>query len=99
MQVQIHDVHNVVLRASEQVTHGNLRGRSFLRSTYEGVQQSPDLHIFVADGAGSRRRRQAIYSGYKAKRPPLTEDRRTGVDLFKTIMSMSKAWGAFSTFA
>ena len=91
MRVQIHDVHNVVLRASEQVTHGALRGRSFLRSTYEQVQASPDLHIFVADGAYSRKRRQEIYSGYKSKRPPLTEDRRAGIDLFKQIMTMSKA--------
>ena len=91
MRVQIHDVHNVVLRASEQVTHGKLLGRSFLRSTYEMVQASPDLHIFVADGAHSRKRRQAIYPGYKSKRPPLTEDRRAGIDLFKTVMTMSKA--------
>lgn len=91
MRVQIYDVHNVVLRASEQVSHGKLRGRSFLRTTFENVQASLDLHIFIADGAGARKMRQAVYSGYKAKRPPMTEDRRAGIELFKTVLTLSKA--------
>ena len=106
MRIDIHDVHNVVLMATEQKTHGTLKGRSFLRQTFAGVQNGAGLTIFVADGAKARARRQVLFSGYKAKRPPMTEDKRAGIELFKSVMHLSKAvsvccpgWEADDTIA
>lgn len=86
MTINIYDVHNCYLIKDAFGAGGN-----FTRATYEMVQASNDVHIFVSDGAGSRKRRQAIYPGYKAKRPPMAEDKRAGIDLFKGILAMSRA--------
>ena len=91
MRVQIFDVNNFVLRDTSHTTHGGLKGRSQVRATFERVQNSVDLHIFVRDGRGSRARRKAIYPEYKAKRVPKTEDKMAGIDLFFEIMKLSKA--------
>lgn len=86
MTINLYDVHNCYL-----IKEATGAGGSFTRSTYELVQTSPDVHIFISDGAGSRQRRREIYPGYKAKRPPLTEDRRSGIDLFKAVLGLSRA--------
>jgi 5'-3' exonuclease len=38
------------------------------------ARQSADPIFFVFDGANANQRRRKIFEGYKAKRPPASED-------------------------
>ncbi len=66
-------------------------GRFSIRSIMAEIDASPDLQIYVWDGKGARKARQAIYPGYKAQRKPAQESIQKGIEVIKAAVAMTKA--------
>jgi hypothetical protein len=56
------------------------------------VRESGVLHVWLWDGVGSRKRRQAIFPAYKAKRLPPAEDIHSSIMLFRDLLKHSTAY-------
>lgn len=56
------------------------------------VAQAGTLHVWVYDGKGARKRRQAIFPGYKAKRPPTPSDIQASMQFFQELLVHSTAY-------
>lgn len=61
------------------------------RSLFYKMMNPEARSVFVWDSLNGNKARRAIYSGYKAKRPDLTEDMYVGFDQIKTVLSHTHA--------
>jgi hypothetical protein len=62
-----------------------------MRDCLNHIANSPSPTIVIWDGDGSRKPRQKIFAGYKAKRPPLAEDLRAQFDLLESLATLTTA--------
>lgn len=66
--------------------------RISLRMAYAEIMASSDVHVWCWDGRDHNARRRAIYPGYKAKREPMSEDHFSQIQLFRELLTHSRAW-------
>lgn len=88
MKVRLYDGWNAIRIATE-------KDQSSLspRRLYHEMIGAPDvLQVWVWDGAGSRKTRQAIFPGYKAKRLPAQSDVYATMLLWRDILKHSIAY-------
>lgn len=89
--IEIYDGNNIMRRQFEQTTWGKDKPMS-LRMRYEqACAAAPGTQIWVWDGYGHNERRQEIYPGYKANRPPTPENFYAQVRLFRDTLKHSPA--------
>lgn len=84
-KIQIVDAMSVI-RARLEKDMGSFS----LRRMLEDIDRSPDLLIYVWDGKGARKARQAIYPEYKAQRRPAQESIQNGIRIIKAAVAMTK---------
>jgi hypothetical protein len=81
--------HQLTIYDARNWAHAEFMTGHSMRECVNHIAGSPSPTIVVWDGDGSRKPRQKIFPGYKAKRAPLSEDLRDQFKLLEALAALT----------